>query len=96
MRQRKMHTSFSTSLDREAGDRLLDAIWKNAPFETPSSILRIAVIFLLAVGLDIFAEKGVFDDDSGQALMNLVVRSLNSNAKTGHIFPELKAPNAQK
>ena len=71
MRRKKHYSHFTTSLDQGVADELMDQISRHTPFETSSSVLRVSIFIILAIGLDTLVKKGVFDDKSETAILDI-------------------------
>ncbi len=64
MQKKKFCTTYSTSLDQELSDAFMGQIVKFAPFESPSSVIRVAISLVTAIGLDVLYDKGLFGNNS--------------------------------
>ena len=71
MRKKKHYSNFTTSIDQGVSDELMEQISRYVPFETPSSVLRVSIFIILAIGLDTLVKKGVFDDKSDAAILDI-------------------------
>ena len=71
MRKIKHYSNITTSLDQGVSDELMEQISRYVPFETPSSVLRVSIFLILAIGLDTLVKKGVFDDNSDTAILDI-------------------------
>ena len=71
MRRKKHYSNFTTSLEQGVADALMDQISHYTPFETTSSVLRVSIFIILAIGLDTLVKKGVFDDKSDAAILDI-------------------------
>ena len=71
MRKKKLNATFTTLLDHDLSDVFLKQISKYVPYETTSSVMRMAIALVTAIGLDVLCDKGVFWNNSSQAIMKI-------------------------